>query len=442
MATTLDTQALRDLAVHAAKWGTPIVSFDAMRQAFFRDAGAQYGDLAYLSRFADWRFQITTPNASTRYVYLNFNTTNGPIVLEIPPAARTGLFGSILDAWQVPLADVGPKGADEGRGGKYLVMPPNLAGSAPAGYIAVESNTYNGYAAFRAITEDASQGAVDRALNLVKQIRIYPFAKAANPPATRAIDVAGKLFDAIMHYDDTFFAALAKMVSEEPILPRDADIVESLKQLGIEKGKQFAPDESIRSELEAAARDAQQQLIASEPREGEPFWPNGAWRSASPVGVKTGFTYVTRDGLDIDARATTFFLACAPPKTIGKASMYLAAYVDSAGKPLSGDGSYRLRVPPNVPADQFWALTVYDAETCAFIRNSPKTEVNSYHEGIATNSDGSIDLYLGRSAPAAGAANWVALTPGRSWFTFFRLYGPKPALFDESWRLPDIERVG
>ena len=307
MATMLDTQALHDLAVHAAKWGTPIVSFDAMRQAFFRDAGAQYGDLAYLSRFADWRFQITTPNASTRYVYLNFNTTNGPIVLEIPPAAGAGLFGSILDAWQVPLADVGPKGSDEGKGGKYLVMPPNLAGSAPAGYIAVESNTYNGYAAFRAITEDASQGAVDRALSLVKQIRIYPFAKAANPPATRAIDVAGKLFDAIMHYDDTFFAALAKMVSEEPMLPRDADIVESLKQLGIEKGKPFAPDESIRAELEAAARDAQQQLIASEPREGEPFWPNGAWQSASPVGVKTGFTYVTSDGLDIDARATTFF---------------------------------------------------------------------------------------------------------------------------------------
>jgi hypothetical protein len=442
VATMLDTQALHDLAVHAAKWGTPIVSFDAMRQAFFRDAGAQYGDVAYLSRFADWRFQITTPNASTRYVYLNFNTKNGPMVLEIPPALGAGLFGSVLDAWQVPVADVGPQGSDQGKGGKYLLLPPNLAGSAPAGYIAVESNTYNGYAAFRAITEDASQGAIDRALSLVKQIRIYPFAKAANPPATRAIDIAGKLFDGIMHYDDTFFATLAKMVGEEPVLPRDAEIVESLKQLGIEKGKPFAPDESIRAELEAAVHDAHQQLIDGESREGERFWPNSTWCSPSPIGPKTGFTFVTSDGLDIDARAQTYFMACAPPKALGKATVYLFAHFDASGEALSGDGSYRLRVPPNVPAEQFWALTVYDAETCAFIRNSPKIEVNSYQEGIATNPDGSIDLYLGRSAPSAGAANWVALTPGRSWFAFFRLYGPKPALFDKNWQLPDIERVG
>jgi hypothetical protein len=440
VATALDTQALHELAVHAAKWGTPIVSFDAMRQAFFRDAGAQHGDVVYLSRFADWRFQIATPNASTRYVYFNFTTKDGPIVVEIPAAAGAGLFGSILDAWQVPLVDVGPQGSDQGKGGKYLLLPPESNESVPAGHIAVA--TYNGYAAFRAISEDASPAAVDRALGLVRQIRVYPLARAGNPPVTRAIDIAGKLFDGIMHYDETFFATLAKMVTEEPALPRDADTLESLKELGIAKGKRFAPDGSIRAELESAAHDAQRQLIDAEPGEGDPFWPNSAWRAPSSIGAKTGFTFVTNTGLDVDARAQTFFMACAPPKVLGKASMYLATYADSAGKPLSGDGSYRLRLPPNVPAAQFWALTVYDAETCGFIRNSPKIEVNSYQEGVAVNADGSIDLYIGHSAPAAGAANWVALTPGRPWFPFLRFYGPKPALFDQSWRAPDIERVG
>ena len=441
MATTLDTRALHDLAVHATKWGTPIVSFDAMRQAFFRDAGAGYGDVVYLSRFADWRFQVATPNASTRYVYLNFNTKESPMVIEIPPAAGAGLFGSILDAWQVPLADVGPRGPDEGKGGRYLLMPPHLAGAAPTGYIAVPSSTYNGYALFRAISQDGSHAAVERALNLVEQIRVYPFSKAVNPPATRAIDVAGTLFDGIMHYDDTFFATLAKMVNEEAVLPRDGDMVESLKQLGIQRGKPFAPEESIRAELESAVQETQRQLITRESREGDPFWQNGIWRSPNAVGATTDFTFLTNDGLDVDARAQTFFMACAPPKNLGTASMYLGAYVDSAGQPLSGDGAYRLRVPPHVPAEQFWALTVYDAETCAFIRNSPKIEVNSYHEGIAANPDGSIDLYIGHSAPSIGAANWVALTPGRPWFSLFRLYGPTSALFDKSWRLPDIERV-
>ena len=442
MATTLETKALHDLAVHAAKWGTPIVSFDAMRQAFFRDAGARYGDVAYLSRFADWRYQITTPNASTRYVYLNFSTRDGPVVIEIPRATGAGLFGSILDAWQVPLVDVGPEGSDRGSGGKYLLLPPDHAGGVPAGHIAVAHSTFNGYALFRAISDDTSQPAIDRALDLVKRLRVYPLARADAPPPTRTIDVAGKLFDAIMHYDETFFATLAKMVNEEPVHPRDADIVQSLAELGIERGRRFEPDTELRAELEAAAHDAQAELIRGEPQEGEPFWPSSAWRTPSSIGAKTGFTFVTDKGLEVDSRAASFFMGCAPPKVLGKASMYLTTFTDAHGRMLSGDGSYRLRLPANVPAKQFWALTVYDAETCAFIRNSPKVDVNSYEPGLVTNADGSVDLYLGHSAPAVGAANWAALTSGRAWCAMLRFYGPTPALFDKSWRAPDIERVG
>jgi hypothetical protein len=50
--------------------------------------------------------------SSPRYVYFNFNTRNGPVVVEIPPAVEAGLFGTFLDAWQVPLAEVGPQGED------------------------------------------------------------------------------------------------------------------------------------------------------------------------------------------------------------------------------------------------------------------------------------------------------------------------------------------
>src|SRR5271163_3346474 len=106
----LAKRTLQRRAVEAVIWGMPIVSVDAMRQAFFRDAGAKYGDIIYFSKPSDWKFQFTTPNASTRYVYFNFNLKNGPVVLEVPPTVGAGLFGSLLDAWQKPLADVGPEG--------------------------------------------------------------------------------------------------------------------------------------------------------------------------------------------------------------------------------------------------------------------------------------------------------------------------------------------
>jgi hypothetical protein len=54
-------------AVEAAIWGMPLVNTDAMRQAYFRDVGAKYNDICYFSKPQDWKFQVTTPNASTNY---------------------------------------------------------------------------------------------------------------------------------------------------------------------------------------------------------------------------------------------------------------------------------------------------------------------------------------------------------------------------------------
>lgn len=117
-------RALHRRAVEAAVWGMPIVSVDAMREAFFRDVVTKYGDIGYFSKPADWKFQTTTPNASSLYVYFNFNTKDGPIVLDFPAAVGAGLFGTLLDAWQIPLVDVGPKGEDQGKGGNTCCCLP------------------------------------------------------------------------------------------------------------------------------------------------------------------------------------------------------------------------------------------------------------------------------------------------------------------------------
>jgi hypothetical protein len=112
-------RTIKRRAVEAAIWGMPFVSVDAMRQAYFRDAGAKYNDILYFSKPSDWRFQFTTPNAST--LYFNFNLKDGPAVLDVPPTIGAGLFGSLVDAWEVPVTDVGPSGDDQGKGGK---IPP------------------------------------------------------------------------------------------------------------------------------------------------------------------------------------------------------------------------------------------------------------------------------------------------------------------------------
>jgi len=111
-------------------------------------------------------------NAHVRYGRDLFNLKDGPVVLDVPPAVEAGLFGSLLDAWQVLRVDVGFAGEDKGKGGKYLLLPPEFKGAMPSGYIPVRLETFNGYALLRAILKTSSETDVARAIDLVKQIRL------------------------------------------------------------------------------------------------------------------------------------------------------------------------------------------------------------------------------------------------------------------------------
>lgn len=435
----LARRTLERRAVEAAIWGMPIVSVDAMRQAFLRDAGAEYNDIVYWSRQADWKLRLTSPNASSWYAYIPINTRDGPLVVEIPPAIGAGLFGSLNDAWQVPRADVGTNGEDGGNGGKYLILPPGSPQTAPTGFIPVRFDTYNGYSCLRAIPETSSFGEVARAIDLVKRARVYPLASAADPPEQRHIDMAGKIFDGIVRFDDTFYESLARIVGEEPVRDRDFVAMTHLRSIGIERGEPFEPDPGIREIFRKAIREARagfMQATVALPS----YWTGSHWAlPGASIGRETVFTY-ERDGiLDVDARAQLFFLGCAPAKKPDAASFYVVTTKDATGAQLVGGKEYRLRVLPKVPAKQFWAVTVYDFETAAFVRDAPRVEINSYDEQVRKNPDGSVDVFFGSSASAGKEANTIYTAPGKPWIAMFRFYGPEKAVLEGDWRLGDIE---
>jgi hypothetical protein len=440
-ASELARRTIERRAVEAVIWGMPIVSIDAMRRAFFRDAKASYGDIVYWSKPSDWKNQTTTPNASNLYVYFNFNLKDGPVVLEFPAAIGAGLYGSMMDAWQVPIVEVGPQGEDQGNGGKYLLLPPDFKGDPPTGYIVVHSTTYNGHALFRAIPATQSDADIAKAMALVKQQRLYPLSQAANPPQQRYIDMFGQLFDGIVRYDDTFYDSLARMLNEEPVHERDMVAMGQLRSIGIEKGKEFKPDAATRDILTKAAAEAQAGFIDYLTTHLILYWPGSQWGISMATGPKTAFTFETADFLDVDERGAMFFNAYAPPKKLGAGTFYLPTFKDAAGQRLQGDKTYRLHVPPNVPAQQFWAVTVYDLETSGFIRDAPRISLDSYDQKMQRNVDGSVDIYFGPGAPSGKENNWIWTARDKSWFPYFRFYAPEPALFDKTWTLPNIEQM-
>jgi hypothetical protein len=343
-------------------------------------------------------------------------------VLDVPAAPEAGLFGSLLDAWQVPV-DVGPEGEDHGKGGQYLLLPPNFKGELPAGYIPVRFATYNGYGLLRAIPITSAETDVAAAIDLVKKLRVYPLFDTANPPSQRYIDMADKAFKAIVQYDENFFHSLARMVNEEPVQSHDLVAMGQLRSLGIEKNQIFKPDLATREILRSAVAEAYQTFI-EDSTNVDVYWPGTQWGLHTVVGPKTGFTFRTGDSYNIDERALLYSIACAPPQKLGTATFYLAAARDANGETLQGKNSYRLRVPPNVPAKQYWAVTVYDLATAGFIRESPHLKVDSYDQRVRKNIDGSVDVYFGPVVPSGKEASWIYTELGKPWFSVLSLLRP------------------
>ena len=143
------------------------------------------------------------------------------------------MLGTILDAWQVPLVDVGV----EGNAGKYVVLPPDYAGAVPDGYTPIRPRTYNTFLAVRSILAGAAPEDEANGNALVHQIRIYRLADAGSPPAPRLVDMTDTMYDGLVHYDERMYTGLAAMLHEEPAQPEDRQMMGLLLPLGIEKGK-------------------------------------------------------------------------------------------------------------------------------------------------------------------------------------------------------------
>ena len=160
------------------------------------------------------------------------------MVLEIPPADQEdSITGSVDDAWQTALADVGPAGVDKGKGGKYLIVPPGYKEKVPDNYIVLPSSTYTGFVILRSNLKGGGEAEVAKAVAYGKNIKFYPLSKAGQSPQTKFVDSHDILFDSTIPYDLRFFEALDRFVQREPWLNRDRVMIDSAQNHRHRKGQ-------------------------------------------------------------------------------------------------------------------------------------------------------------------------------------------------------------
>jgi hypothetical protein len=376
-----------------------------------------------------------------------FNTKEvGPIVIEIPPAEGGSFAANIDTAWQTALEDAGPEGADKGKGGKYLILPPDYKEKVPEGYIPLQSDTYGGFALFRSNLASHSDADVAKSVAYGKWVKIYRLSQAANqggPPPTKFTDAMDVVFDSTIPFDVRFFQSLDRIVQSELWIQRDRAMIDLLRSIGIEKGKPFNPDSKMTEILNAAAREAKDWLEQQYDTSLPAFYEGSHWRSpALPEAVQGQSTgYADSQTYPTDARGLTYTYGFIGIKRLGTAQFYLMAIKDSDGHALDGGKNYRLTVPANAPVKQYWSATAYDRATHALIREMQRASRSSQIPELQKNADGSADVYLGPKAPAGKESNWVPTSTDGGFEVLFRFYGPEKPLFEKTWRLPDIEEV-
>lgn len=461
-ARSLDEELFFQRAVQTYLWALPAMNMYAMKEGLGNAFGRGYNVMSVFEKRLKPNTIITTPNSDVIYglAFADLSVT-GPLVIDAPP----GLQALVDDFWHRPLqgpvvdgvpylGDVGIPGPDKGQGGKYLIVP---AGHQPVDaddHYVYTSRTNGVFIFVRGFFR--SVGDLAPGVAAVEAITIRPLHGDAEPMRfSHASDIPA---NALFAHDVSYFDMLNEFIQGEQVDAVDPYMHGVLASLGIAKGAAYEPTDRQRELLDLAATTGwkmAKNIAVNYDRERRGLW----WDDRRWVAhVKTDLDDFMRTLLDeewrdratghtdVNAKAHMFvnhysISTGMITSVVGAGAKYGGAYKDSNGEYLMGDNTYRIELPPNPPANLFWSVTIYDAETAAGVgaEGQEYPSLNSLND-LEYNDDGSTTIYVGPERPE-GARNWLKSVPGRGWFSLIRWYGPTQEFFDRKYKPGDFVKV-
>ncbi|MDR8071913.1 DUF1214 domain-containing protein [Burkholderia cenocepacia] len=439
VATLYDTMDFQRACV-CYLWAIPIVGMESARQMLVDNAGARNGELVLVAGYRDVSMMLGS-NVTTPYVFAYFDLAENPIVVKYPQGATAGSF---VDWWDRPLTDLGVSGPDGGKGATFILLGPSheTPRDLPANSRVLRSRTQKVLMFCRGLDTE-----LQKVEAVFATTSVYPYGGKPDRAPTRLLRFKqeGKLTSMAHPHGIAYWQRLANALRNEPVEDRDRFFSAMLLPLGITTHQAFNPTAHQFGILEKAAilGEATAKATSFNKRiAGMRYRDDTHWEYLIPP------SYVNaqdvQNGTLLEERTAFFYEVTGTSeavlsKTPGVGSAYLTAYHDKKGAAFDGGRFYRLRVPANVPAKLFWSITLYDTETRCLIQNPQHIVDRSSHQELQKNADGSIDIVMGPNAPDGLEKNWIPTTPGKSWYTYFRLFGPLEAYFNRTWALPDIE---
>ena len=390
------------------------------------------------------KHQIMTANSEVIYVWTRFmDVSKGPIVLEVPPR----VMGHLYDVGMRAYCDLGAIGPDRGKGGKYLLVSKDYKGEEPEGYFVVRPE-YSNLILLGARTFPTREGSVEKAVEHAKGFKRYYYNERDNQQEQSYVFAGNRPYSQEWPRDERAFEWLAEIFNKDRVPESAKAHLGNMRKLGIEVGKSFNPDARAKKILKRAAKTGEAMILSmafgQRDEKQDRVYDNRQYMAAFP-NKNTKFMLENYEEVEERARGWhelvgnfVFDLLGAPA---GKGQFSMVNYNDANGDHLMGEHTYRLRVPADVPVNNFWQVPVYSVLTRAMIDTDQGRYAFTSHEEFIRNEDGSVDLYFGPKAPKGFEKNWVKTIPGQGWFTLPRLYGALQPVLDKTWRWNDIEKI-
>lgn len=126
---------------------------------------------------------------------------------------------------------------------------------------------------------------------------------------------------------------------------------------------------------------------------------------------------------------------------IPQEAIYPTTFTDNQGKQYNGASKYAIHFEPGQtpPVDGFWSVTMYNEEKYFYDNPLNRYSIGEYTDGLKTNPDGSLDIYIQNQSPGSDKeSNWLP-SPADGFFMILRMYLPAEQVLNGTWTPPPVQ---
>jgi len=436
--------SLRAVVKEAYVYGFPMVDAYRIQYAYFVNRNnsefkAPINHLYSEARvFTPKDTVIQTPNSDTPYSFSELDLRGEPIVLIVPVIDKKRYFSiQLIDQYTFNFAYIGSR-ATGNNGGSFMIVGPAWKGETPKGITKViKSETQFVMAGYRTqLFNPADIVNVKKIQAGYKVQTLSSFLGKDTANKMAAVDFIKPLSPEEERKSPEFFNILNFILKFCPTDPSEKDLMTRFAKINVGGGMdfdtaKFSPE--MKSAVEGGISDAWTEFNDFKKNEFE----TGK--------VTAGDCFGTREYLKNDY---LYRMAAAVLGIFGNSkqeAMYPAYATDSAGQPLNGANRYVIHFDKGnlPPVNAFWSLTMYQMPKSLLYANSiSRYLLNSpMMPQFKSDADGGFTFYIQHNSPGAGMESNLLPAPDGPFIVFMRLYWPKEAALDGSWKQPPMKKV-